>query len=181
MKKQDKDKEVIKKNIPTRSICIPYVSGIAERMQRIFKEKGIGTYFKPYNTLSSNLVRPKDPTPPERQCGVVYQLKCKDCDESYIGETARSLKKRIAEHKRMSGTNITAVGEHLGVYNHELDPTETKIIAQRLEHMFPRRIREAIEIKMQKPKMNNQAGYPLPPIYNQLLSDPTGGSRDRKA
>ena len=30
---------------------------------------------------------------------MVYRIPCQDCETSYIGETGRSLKKRIAEHK----------------------------------------------------------------------------------
>ena len=32
---------------------------------------------------------------------VVYKLNCEDCEEFYIGQTTRRLKKRIQEHKTM--------------------------------------------------------------------------------
>ena len=31
--------------------------------------------------------------------GVVYEVPCKDCPSVYIGETGRTLEKRISEHK----------------------------------------------------------------------------------
>ena len=31
--------------------------------------------------------------------GVVYEVPCMDCNSSYIGETGRSLKKQLVEHK----------------------------------------------------------------------------------
>ena len=35
--------------------------------------------------------------PPLEKSGIVYQFKC-DCSETYVGETKRCFKKRIAEH-----------------------------------------------------------------------------------
>jgi hypothetical protein len=56
-----------------------------------------------------------------------------------------------------------------------------KIIA-REDNYWPRKIRESIEIKIRKPDLNRDAGYHLPPVYNELLSaDPLVGSADREA
>ena len=41
----------------------------------------------------------KAPLPMEKRTGVVYEIPCQDCEKVYIGETGRSLQKRMMEHK----------------------------------------------------------------------------------
>ena len=38
---------------------------------------------------------------PEDRKGVIYCIPCQDCDKSYIGETGRTLKVRLAEHQEI--------------------------------------------------------------------------------
>ena len=55
--------------------------------------------------------------PTHRRDGIVYNIPCKGCDRSYIGETARPIKERITEHKRdvrLRRTDNSAVAEHAG-------------------------------------------------------------------
>ena len=42
----------------------------------------------------------KDQIPMDDMKGVVYSVKCKDCEDEYIGETLRSMKVRMKEHER---------------------------------------------------------------------------------
>ena len=44
-------------------------------------------------------------TTPGKCFGTVCQLQCQDCDSGYVGETARTLLTRIAEHPRPSNNN----------------------------------------------------------------------------
>ena len=39
----------------------------------------------------------------EQKVGMVYELKCKDCEKTYIGETARNAGVRAKEHFLMRG------------------------------------------------------------------------------
>ena len=41
--------------------------------------------------------------------GVVYDITCNDCGEHYIGETARTLEKRLGEHQKQT---TYAIQEH---------------------------------------------------------------------
>ena len=48
----------------------------------------------------------------DMRANVIYKITC-SCGEMYIGETRRNIYTRMAEHAKTSGTNITAVGQHL--------------------------------------------------------------------
>ncbi|XP_072028313.1 uncharacterized protein [Amphiura filiformis] len=74
-----------------RNVTIPYVSGLSEKLRRIFKDQGIPVSFKPKNTLRQALVHPKDKQPKDKQSNIVYAIQCKDsgCDDLYIGRPNR--------------------------------------------------------------------------------------------
>ena len=54
----------------------------------------------------SLLVNPKDKTQKEKQCGVVYSVKCGGCEKEYIGETPKILGVRFKEHT--DGTHLNS-------------------------------------------------------------------------
>ena len=91
-------------------VTLPYVRGLSEQLARTFGKYGCRVVHKPQNTLRQLLVAPKDPAKKEESTGVVYRITCEGsgentpCEASYIGETARSLKARAAEHRRPSTT-----------------------------------------------------------------------------
>ncbi|KAI8518797.1 hypothetical protein Bbelb_020540 [Branchiostoma belcheri] len=66
------------------------------------------------------LVAPKDKTPKEDKCGVIYHISCQGntnrgpCRETYIGETKRSLKTRFLEHRRPSSA-ASEVSQHIHI------------------------------------------------------------------
>lgn len=67
-KKQDKNQP--NKKDTNISVPLPYVHGLSEKLTNIFHSHGVGTYHKPYNTIRSLLVHPKDKTPDCNKCGV---------------------------------------------------------------------------------------------------------------
>ena len=146
------------------SVGLPYVRGTSEKLAKIFREHGVGTYHKPFNTLRSILVHPKDKTPDLKKCGVIYQLQCPQCPEQYVGETGRTLETRLKEHFKLASPR-TAVGEH----EHPISQDNVKVIS-REDHTLRRKIRESVEIRTRRPAINRDQGYELPRIYDQLLS-----------
>ena len=75
----------------------------------------------------------------------------------------------IGEHRKIKGQDITAVGEHTINTKHTISVHNVKIIA-REEHLWKRKIREAVEIKTNAPTLNRDTGYDLPAIFDKLLS-----------
>ena len=71
--------------------------------------------FKAYKTIGRHLGYPRDPVSKEEQSGVIYRIKCKECDGEYIGETARQLNIRTKENQanvRYGRMKRSALAEH---------------------------------------------------------------------
>ena len=147
-------------------VSIPYVKGVSERLARVFRQHGTRVFHKPTNTLRSRLTRAKDKTEDNKKCGVIYEVKCGDCSETYIGETARPLGTRLKEHQSRANS---AVCEHLCGQNHIIG--ESSVIGSE-QHGLKRKVKEAIHIKQRRPSLNRDTGMELPPIYNSVLRAP---------
>ena len=68
------------------------------------------------------LVKVKQKMPEEKKKEVVYQVPCKDCCKVYIGETKRTLKTRISEHKQAvkKGNEKNGIAVHAHTTNHNI-------------------------------------------------------------
>ena len=128
-------------------------------------------YHKPYNTIRSQVTHVKDPTDKLKKCGVIYHIKCNECDHDYVGETGRQLDIRMKEH--MAKTS-SAIHEHCDSTGHTFNPSESKVLSSE-DNFWKRKVKEAIEIKQRKPSLNRDEGLELPQVYNGLLvsHDPT--------
>lgn len=164
--KQDKNSNTEGGKIPP--MALPYIKGTSEKLARIFSTYGVAVYHKPFNSIRSQLVKPKDRTATEKQCGVVYHIKCNDCDNTYVGETARSLGTRMKEHQSRS-VNNSAVKEHCHNAGHSFTMENVKILGKE-SHDIKRKVKEAIQIKRKKPSLNRDGGLELPPVYHHLFS-----------
>ena len=169
-------------------VVIPYVNGLTERLQRIFKKHQVNTAVKPHRTLRQILVHPKDKRESTKTGNCIYEIPCQNCDHSYIGETARLFEKRLGEHKaavkkveekkftrserKASEAEQTksAISDHVGRQNHEIDWDNHKILG-REHNKKAREIREAMEIRKRKDKtLNREEGtYFLSHVYDPLL------------
>ena len=81
-------------------ITVPYNKGPSESFKNICKRYGIQVHFKSGKTLKDELVAPKDKDHITKKSGIIYRFKCNrlECDEEYIGETARTFGERFKEH-----------------------------------------------------------------------------------
>ena len=180
-KKKEKTKNTSEKTPRSRisPVALPYIKGLSENLQRLFRTHDIPTFHKPFNTLRNVLVKPKDKIPKEQQCGLVYEITCKNCDSTYIGETGRNMGTRFKEHTSRKGTN-SAIKEHLEAEGHTCTLDGVKIL-EKEEDWFKRKVKEAIQIHRHQPSLNRDKGLELPPVYSQLLSHDPNGSCDASA
>ncbi|XP_049914604.1 uncharacterized protein LOC126398968 [Epinephelus moara] len=163
------DEEKSKRN----NIVIPYVSGVSEKLGRIFNKHRIPVYFKPSNTLRQRLVHPKDRTPHTQKSNLVYAVQCsEECPDLYIGETKQPLNKRTAQHRRANSSGQDSVVYlHLKEKVHSFEDSNVHTL-DREDRWFERGVKEAIYVKLEKPSLNRGGGlrHHLSPTYNAVLS-----------
>ena len=75
-------------------VCLPYVKGLAERIQQICSPYDIRTVFASGSTLRRYLFRVKPPTEFNMIKNCVYSIPC-SCGKIYKGETGRPQKVRL--------------------------------------------------------------------------------------
>lgn len=114
----------------SRQGCIPFIPGLSDKVKRIFQKAGSDVFLKAPSKLKTQLVRKKPSS--IKRCGVVYQIKCRDCDWTYVGETGRTLAERLAEHKRsVKNCNVSAseIAAHVWETGHSIDWDKAGILA----------------------------------------------------
>ena len=129
---------------------IPYVAGLSEDLRRICRKYNIRTIFKTPSTFRHQLMNVKDIDPLEKRSGVVYQVLCSNCAQSYIGETKRSLETRLKEHKaatRRGEIDKSATTEHTWTNLYQPLWEETKVLDTAV-NSTTLLIKEAIHIQM---------------------------------
>ena len=154
----------------TTFATIPYVKNTSEAIRQILAPLGIKTTFQPINTLRQLIVHPKDPVPKENKAGVVYQIPCSTCPQTYIGQTGRTLGQRLKEHQRaVKDRNVTtsALAEHVCKTGHTIDWTQTQILENN-HNTSKRCLLESWMIHKETHTLNRELGT-LPSTYRQLL------------
>ncbi len=147
-------------------ISLPYIGHCSDAIARTIRKAGVAVHLRPYNSIRSRLVHPKDKVTNNEKAGLVYHIKCGDCDATYVGETERNLRKRIAEHHRPS----SPIGSHMDQNQHTFQQEEVSVLHQEPD-WFRRGVAEAIHIAMENPVLNRDRGrHTLPAIYREILT-----------
>ncbi len=121
-------------------VVIPYVAGLSESIGRVMRKHRIATAMKPHTTMKQLLVHPNYKSEIEEVGELVYEIPCKSCDASYVGETGRLFKNRLHEHKQEAEAveesrrftrserkksetviNKSAITDHMSRKNHIID------------------------------------------------------------
>ena len=87
------------RNEEIKTLVLPYTPGRSEDIDVSCRNLPLRIAFTSYGTLGNALTKVKTPTPPFEKTGVIYAVHC-ECGGTYIGETGRTFKIRMSEHKR---------------------------------------------------------------------------------
>ncbi|KYQ51407.1 hypothetical protein ALC60_09486 [Trachymyrmex zeteki] len=152
------NKKVEKKQI---FFTVPFIAGISERIKNFLKKTNIiKIAYKGINKLSNYIRVQKDKLPHFMfHTDVVYKMECRDCDASYVGQTGRTLKTRISEHRNHINRNTdqkSVITEHRLEHTHDFDWDSVKILDQE-QILSKRLISEMIFIRKQKNGLNIQS------------------------
>ena len=82
------------------NVVIPYVEGVSERYSRFMKKHDVSMCMRPHTTIRSLLVHPNEKQDPKNTPNCIYEVSCKGCEQTYMGETKRAFGDRLEEHRR---------------------------------------------------------------------------------
>ena len=142
----------------------------SEKLKRICTRLNICTVFTPAHTLKKTLMKVKNRVPEEKKKAVVYQVPCKDCHQLYTGESKRTLKVRLTEHRRAvqkSDVN-NGIAVHVANTSHSIDWQNARVV-KTVPGYWERRTTEAILIRKSQEPMNLDNGLLLPSVWNPIL------------
>ena len=144
------------------SLFLSYVQGLSEKILIAYLKLKVRTIFKSSGTLRSVLTKVRTKIPELKMKGVVYKVPCQECEASYIGETGRSLQKRITEHKYAVKTNDrkNSIAVHAWGMEHQPDWDAAEVMETE-PHYWKRRILEAIWIQKTPQTCNLDCGLNL--------------------
>ena len=99
--------------------------------------------------------------------GIIYRFKCDslECDEEYIGETARTFGERLKEHLKAP----FPIYDHSNTTGHTTTIKYFSIVG-REELNLSRLIKESMFIRVNNPSLNKNIGkYYLPHVWDEVL------------
>lgn len=133
-------------------IVLPYVES-SRKMAKHLKHFGFQVVYKPVLKLQFTMV--KDKISNQNLWGI-YKIPC-ICDQSYIGQTKRSLKFRIKEHENnVKKCNIekSSIAEHAWSNNHSFQFSSSELL-QKSPDIHQLNFLEAWEIHKNRTKIVN--------------------------
>ena len=168
MKQKDSN---IKSNTRKTHITVTYSRGLSESFKNTCKKYGIQVYFKGGRAIRNLLVAPKDKEHITQKSGIIYRFKCDrvECDEEYIGESARTFGEGFKEHLKCP----SPIYDHSTITGHSITLDNFSIVG-REEQNLTRLIKAAIFIRVNNPSLNKNIGkYHLPHIWDEVLNNIT--------
>ena len=113
---------------PKPNIVVPYHQGLSESFKKTCKKYGIQVHCKGGNTIKNLLMAPKDKDHVLNKSGVIYRYKCHrvECDEEYIGESARTFAERFKEHLKPP----SPIDDHSNISGHSVTIDNFSIVGR---------------------------------------------------
>ena len=90
-------------------VVIPYTKGLSKQYRHTLAKYRVRVFFKGTSTIKSLHMHPKDPISDAQKTDIIYYWKCPadNCTTEYIGETNRSLKGRVSDHRNQTTSTET--------------------------------------------------------------------------
>ena len=106
-----------------------------------------------------------------RRKEVVYRIPCLDCETVYIGETRRTLQKRLVEHKYAvkKGDRKNGIAVHAWDKEHRINWEGAEVIGTE-PHLFRRKLLEAIWIYKSRDNTNLDCGVTIHQLWLPYIS-----------
>ena len=121
---------------------------------------GAGAPGKEDLCIKNLLMAPKDKDSIMKKSGAIYRYKCNrvECDEEYIGESARNFAERFKEHLKTP----SPIYDHSVISGHSVTIDNFSIVGREDQNLL-RTIKEALYIRVNNPSLNKNIGkYHLP-------------------
>ena len=151
-----------------KPLFLPFVQGIAEKIQHVCHPLGVKVVCSLRGKLREALLKP---TPELRRKGAVYEVPCSECDHVYIGETGRTLEKRLNEYRSAVRKNDrkNGIAVHAWDKGHQVKWESAKV--KEVEtNLANRRIMEALHMQRLPHTTNLDCGLTIDPVWFPLLS-----------
>lgn len=154
---------------PRRYFSLPYISGLSEKIDRVFNHHNINIAHKSQNHIKQFFTKLKSETPKMKKTHVIYKIPCNNCNKKYIGQTAQYLQERIKAHKYTKSAS-TALNKHKTETGHTFNYHETSILGTE-QNTYKRNILEMIHINLEPNSVNNKSEINnLSKIYQTILT-----------
>ncbi|XP_076035741.1 uncharacterized protein LOC143021859 [Oratosquilla oratoria] len=107
----------------------PLFEKASEVATRLLRKHGVEVEHKPRNTLYRTLAKVEDTESQADRIGVVYDVRCKNCETYYVGKTGKRLATRLQVHQRAVGKRdmSSAILRHCEYTSHEMDWHNTEV------------------------------------------------------
>jgi hypothetical protein len=160
--------------VPVPRICLPFMGNVTNQISRTLKKKGnFNSAFKPGRKIESFFNSHKDKRE-KRNKGVVYEINCQNCPQSYVGQTKRDVEIRMKEHLadiKYARTEKSAVASHIWLSDgaHQIQKDNIKVIEEE-PRWYHRNFKEALWIqKTGTQAMNQDGGWKINPVWSSLI------------
>ena len=111
----------------------------------------------------------KDPILDEQKTDITYHWRCPDdnCTTEYIGETNRSLKERVSDHRNQT---ISSLRNHHISTKHSKAELKDFTAIDRDSNTLHFQAKEVLYIHIKDPSLNRNTGkVRIPSVFNKLL------------
>jgi predicted GIY-YIG superfamily endonuclease len=166
---QKKDKPRPKQERLTTVARLPYQGATSHKVSRLVAKYNIQTVYIPAKNI--HLLRPVKDKLGLKAAGI-YCIPC-ECGKVYVGQTGRTIKARLKEHRRhvcLNQPEKSAVAEH-SITSHHINFDGTTKLGKATKYM-DRVVKEAIEIWLHPDNFKRDDGFNLShtwrPIINML-------------